>query len=104
MHARKLSRAPPYTHAQMSIDESTVVLAKLEFVNPGGSSKDRIAKSMIEVCARAWVGLGAYTRVEDWSGLSGLDCAFRFTLMRVFAPRPSLPSFPPLFHTHTNTQ
>ena len=39
-----------HAHTQTSIDESTLVLGKLEFLNPGGSCKDRIAKSMLQVC------------------------------------------------------
>ena len=42
LHLERLSKA-------MDIDESTRILAKLEYLNPGGSVKDRAALGMSEV-------------------------------------------------------
>ena len=51
------------------------ILAKLEFLNPAGSAKDRIAKSMIEAAeAEGKLGPGA-TIIEPTSGNTGIGLA-----------------------------
>eukprot|EP00937_MAST-01D_sp_MAST-1D-sp2_P004085 g4085.t1 len=67
LELRSLSRATGCT-----------VLAKAEFMNPGGSTKDRVAKSIVEHAeAAGLVGPGrACTIVEGTSGSTGISLAF----------------------------
>eukprot|EP00965_Chrysotila_dentata_P244705 6206127-Pleurochrysis_carterae.AAC.4 len=52
------------------------VLAKLEFANPGGSVKDRIAKAMVEQAEnRGEIAPGRTTIVEATSGNTGIGLA-----------------------------
>ena len=54
---------------------NATILAKLEFLNPAGSAKDRIAKSMIEAAeAEGKLGPGA-TIIEPTSGNTGIGLA-----------------------------
>ena len=58
------------------VDPSTKVLVKLEMQNPGGSVKDRIAKSMIEDAeARGDISPDRTTIVEATSGNTGIGLA-----------------------------
>jgi cystathionine beta-synthase len=63
----RLRRLVPGTHA--------LVLAKLEYVNPGGSAKDRIALAMIEHAERAGLLRPGGTIVEPTSGNTGTALA-----------------------------
>ena len=62
---RKLSRATGCT-----------ILAKAEFLNPGGSTKDRVAKSIIDHAAESGTLRPGGTVVEGTSGSTGISLAF----------------------------
>jgi cystathionine beta-synthase len=55
-------------------DDATV-LAKLEYLNPGGSIKDRMALHIIEKAERAGLLRKGYTIVENTSGNTGVGVA-----------------------------
>ena len=63
----KLQRIPDKSHAQ--------ILCKLEFYNPGGSVKDRIALAMIEDAEKRGVLKPGGTLVEPTSGNTGIGLA-----------------------------
>ena len=52
------------------------IYAKAEFLNPGGSIKDRIAKNMIEVAERDGRLKPGMTIIEPTSGNTGIGLAF----------------------------
>lgn len=52
------------------------IYAKAEFLNPGGSIKDRVAKNMIESAERRGVLKKGMTIVEPTSGNTGIGLAF----------------------------
>jgi cystathionine beta-synthase len=54
---------------------AATVLAKIEFVNPGGSSKDRIARNIIEAAERDGALRPGGTIVEPTSGNTGVGLA-----------------------------
>lgn len=54
---------------------AATVLAKIEFVNPGGSSKDRIARNIIEAAERSGDLHPGGTIVEPTSGNTGVGLA-----------------------------
>ena len=61
----------------LSLKESTGynIYAKAEFLNPGGSIKDRIAKNMIEVAEKEGKLKPGMTIVEPTSGNTGIGLA-----------------------------
>ncbi len=61
-------------HKVVSPGQATV-LAKLEFLNPGGSIKDRMALHIIEKAERAGLLRPGGTIVENTSGNTGLAVA-----------------------------
>ena len=63
----KLQRIPDKAHAQ--------ILCKLEFYNPGGSVKDRIALAMIEDAEKKGILKPGGTLVEPTSGNTGIGLA-----------------------------
>ncbi len=60
---------------QISRDVPGTILAKLEFVNPGGSVKDRIGLAMIEAAERDGLLKPGGTIVEPTSGNTGVGLA-----------------------------
>lgn len=69
LHLQRLS-------AHYGIDESTRVLAKLEYFNPGGSVKDRVALNMILDAERRGVLKHGGTIIEPTSGNTGVGLAW----------------------------
>lgn len=62
--------------AHYGIDENTRVLAKLEYFNPGGSVKDRVALNMILDAERRGVLKPVGTIIEPTSGNTGVGLAW----------------------------
>lgn len=59
----------------LSKETGCTVLGKCEYLNPGGSSKDRIAKGMIEMAEARGDLLSGGTVVEGTSGSTGISVA-----------------------------
>ncbi|MDD4842919.1 MAG: cysteine synthase A [Anaerotignum sp.] len=51
------------------------LLAKVEFMNPGGSAKDRIAKAMVEEAEQSGILKEGATMIEPTSGNTGIGLA-----------------------------
>src|SRR5512141_1188137 len=60
---------------RISQDVPATILAKLEFMNPGGSNKDRIGLAMIEAAERDGLLKPGGTIVEPTSGNTGVGLA-----------------------------
>ena len=52
------------------------IFAKAEFLNPGGSIKDRVAKNMVEQAEKDGLLKPGMTIVEPTSGNTGIGLAF----------------------------
>ena len=56
------------THIEKELDLKTKILAKLEYFNPAGSVKDRIAKAMIDAAERSGALKPGSVIIEPTSG------------------------------------
>lgn len=63
------------THIEESYNLEARILAKLEYLNPAGSIKDRIAKAMIEDAEARGVLKAGATIIEPTSGNTGIGLA-----------------------------
>ncbi len=70
-----VGRTPIVRLQKLPRADGAVVLAKLEFFNPGGSVKDRIAVAMIEEAERRGALRPGATIVEPTSGNTGIGLA-----------------------------
>ncbi|MGH2487835.1 MAG: pyridoxal-phosphate dependent enzyme, partial [Ktedonobacterales bacterium] len=60
---------------KLAQDVRPLVLAKVEFFNPGGSVKDRIGLGLVEACERSGALKPGGTIVEPTSGNTGMGLA-----------------------------
>ena len=63
------------THMEKEYGLQAKLLAKLEFLNPGGSIKDRVAKKMIEAAEQAGTLVPGSVIIEPTSGNTGIGLA-----------------------------
>jgi cysteine synthase A len=70
-----IGKTPLVRINRLSAGTSAEILAKIEFFNPGGSVKDRIALNMIETAEREGVLKPGMTIIEPTSGNTGIGLA-----------------------------
>ncbi|HSV49074.1 MAG TPA: pyridoxal-phosphate dependent enzyme, partial [Candidatus Acidoferrales bacterium] len=70
-----IGQTPILKLTKITNNQQTNIYAKLEFLNPGGSIKDRIGISMIEAAEAQGLIKPGYTIVEPTSGNTGLGLA-----------------------------
>lgn len=63
------------THLEEIHNLDATVLAKVEFLNPGGSAKDRVAKKMVEDAEAKGILKAGATIIEPTSGNTGIGLA-----------------------------
>ena len=62
-------------------DSKATILAKLEYLNPAGSVKDRVALSMVEAAEKQGILKPGATIIEPTSGNTGIGIAAIATAM-----------------------
>jgi len=70
-----VGNTPMVRFQRIGVDEGIELYGKCEFLNPGGSVKDRIAVSMIEAAEKAGTIRPGDTLVEPTSGNTGIGLA-----------------------------
>src|SRR3954471_18897092 len=75
-----VGRTPIVRLDRISVDVPGTILAKLEYLNPGGSVKDRIGLAMIEAAEQAGLLRPGGTIVEPTSGNTGTGLAMAAAL------------------------
>ena len=70
-----IGRTPLVRLAKITSPDDAAVLVKLEYMNPGGSIKDRMAVHIIEKAERAGILRPGGTIVENTSGNTGVGVA-----------------------------
>ncbi|MQA74917.1 MAG: cystathionine beta-synthase [Solirubrobacterales bacterium] len=85
-----IGETPLVRLSRLEPDLRTPLVAKVEFLNPGGSIKDRVAAAMIEAAERDGLLAPGGTLVEPTSGNTGLGLAMAAALRgyRVIAVMP----------------
>ena len=63
------------THIEKALGLEAKILAKLEYFNPAGSVKDRVAKAMIEAAEREGILKEGSVIIEPTSGNTGIGLA-----------------------------
>ena len=79
--ARYIHQVPPTPLVPVSVEGSAVIWCKLEFMNPSGSTKDRIARHIIEKGWRSGKLRAGSTVVEASSGSTSIAFALACSQM-----------------------
>lgn len=66
-----------FTSEQYPMPEGTKIYAKLEYLNPGGSVKDRLGVHLLKEAMKTGKINQATTIIEPTAGIQGLTCISR---------------------------